>query len=134
LAQFLLARGQMAAAREQAAFAMNIDSTRVDSYTVLAAVYAFRGQQNELAALLTAADRQVPDDLSPYFRAAEVLLSSGRDLDGARRYFRRYLDAEPEGNAPTWPDARGKLDLVLAKRKEISGTSALPAPGSAPAR
>jgi len=134
LARFLLARGQLEAAREQAAIAMNIDSTRVDSYTVLAAVYAWRGQKNELEALLTAADRQVPDDLSPCYRAAEVLLLSGRDLDGAQRYFRRYLGAEPEGNAPTWPDARGKLDLVLAKRKEISGMSAAPAPGSGPAR
>jgi len=134
LAQFLLARGQMDAAREQAAIAMNIDSTRVDSYTVLAELYAWRGQKNELEALLTAADRQVPDDLSPYFRAAEVLLSEGRELDRAQRYFRRYLAAEPEGNAPTWPDARGKLELVLAKRREFSGTSAVPAPGSGPAR
>ena len=134
LVQFLLARGQMEAAREQAAIAMNIDTTRVESYTVLAAAYAWRGQKNELATLLTAADRQVPDDLSPRYRAAEVLFSSGRDLDGAQRYFRRYLDAEPEGNAPTWPDARGKLELVLAKRREFSGTSAVPAPGSGPAR
>jgi len=134
LAQFLLARGQIEAAREQAAIAMNIDSTRVDSYTVLAAVYASRGQRNELEPLLTAAERQVPDDLSPCYRAAEVLLSTGRDLDEAQRYLRRYLGAEPEGNAPTWPDARGKLELVLAKRKEISGMSAARAPGSAPAR
>jgi len=134
LAQFLLARSQMDAAREQAAIAMNIDNTRVDSYTVLAELYAYRGQKNELEALLTAADRQVPDDLSPCYRAAEVLSSAGRDLDGAQRYFGRYLGAEPEGNAPTWPDARGKLELVLAKRKEISGTSAVPALGSGPAR
>jgi hypothetical protein len=87
-----------------------------------------------LEALLTAADRQVPDDLSPYYRAADVLSSAGRDLERAQQYFRRYLDAEPEGNAPTLPDARGKLAQVLAKRKEISATSALPAPGSGPAR
>jgi len=133
LAQFVLARGQLEAAREQAVVVMNIDSTRVDSYTV-AAVDAYRGQKNELAPLLTSADRQVPDDLSPCYRAAEVLLSTGRDLDGAQQYFRRYLDAELQGNAPTWPDARGKLELVLAKRKEISGMSVAPAPGSGPAR
>ena len=134
LAQFLLLRGQREAAREHAAIAMNIDSTRVDSYSVLAAVYASGGQNNELEELLTAAARKIPDDLSPYYRAAETLLSEGRDLDRAQQYFRRYLSAEPEGNAPPHAEASGKLTQVLAKRKEVSGTSAAPVPSSGPAR
>jgi len=124
LAQFLLSRADWDGARQQAEIAMNIDGTRVNSYAVLAAVYARFGMIAELDSVLATAEKRVPDDLSPYYRAVEALLSTEQDLDRAQRYFRRYLSAEPEGNAPTLWEAREKLDNALAKAKSVSGTRA----------
>jgi hypothetical protein len=107
---------------------MNIDGTRVNTYSILAAVYAQRGMIAELDSVFATAEKRVPDDLSPYYRAAEVLLSKGQDLERAQRYFGRYLSAEPEGNTPTLAEARGKLD-VLAKTRSVSGTRATLGPG-----
>jgi tetratricopeptide (TPR) repeat protein len=128
LAQFLLARADWDGARQQAEIAMNIDGTRVNTYSILAAVYAQRGMIAELDSVFATAEKRVPDDLSPYYRAAEVLLSKGQDLERAQRYFGRYLSAEPEGNTPTLAEARGKLD-VLAKTRSVSGTRATLGPG-----
>jgi tetratricopeptide (TPR) repeat protein len=116
LAAFCLAHGNPEEARRQAAVASHIDGTRVDAFALLAAVYARCRQNSELDAVLALAEKQVPDDLLPYYRAAEVLLDGDQDLERAERYFRRYLDAEPEGNAPTLSEARAKLGQVLEKR------------------
>ena len=97
LAQFLLSRADWDGARQQAEIAMDIDSTRVDTYSVLATAYASQSMTNELEAVLTMAEKRVPDDLSPYFRAGEVLSATGHDLDRAQRYLHRYLAVEPEG-------------------------------------
>jgi len=129
LARFLLSRADWEGARQQAVSAMNIDSTRVDTYSILATVYARRGMTNELEALLALAEKRSPDDLSPYFRAAEALSAIGHDLDRAQQYFRRYLAVEPEGNGPTAAEARGKLAEVLAKAKPVSAAHGRPGPG-----
>jgi lipopolysaccharide biosynthesis regulator YciM len=99
LADFLLAHGYWEGARKEASVAESIDGTRVDAYNVLASVYAHRGELGELDALLAVAEKEVPDDLTPYYRAAEVLESTGQDLNRSQRYFRRYLSLEAEGNA-----------------------------------
>jgi hypothetical protein len=59
-----------------------------------------------MEAILAAASRQIPDDPVPYYRAAERLLATGRDLARAESYLRRYLSQEPEGNQPTAAEAR----------------------------
>jgi hypothetical protein len=55
----------------------------------------------------------VSDDLTPYYRAAERILSDGRDPARAERYLRVYLSQEPEGNEPTAADAHWKLGVAL---------------------
>jgi tetratricopeptide (TPR) repeat protein len=124
LAAFLLSHGNGEAARQEAAVAEKIDSTRVDAYAVTAAANARLGHVSELESLVGTAEKQVPDDLSPYFRAAEVLLATGQELERAQRYLRRYMAAEPEGNAPSLSDARAKLEQVLAKTRSVTGTRA----------
>jgi tetratricopeptide (TPR) repeat protein len=124
LATCLVSHGNWDAARDQAELARRIDDTRVDAYSVLATVYAHSGQVSALEGLLTAAEKKVPDDSSPYYRATEGLLAVGRDLGRAQQYLNRYLSIDPEGNAPTRADARGKLGEVLAKTKAISAMSA----------
>ena len=68
-----------------------------------------RGQWQELEALLADAEKHVPDDLAPYYRAADRILASGHDAALARRYFEKYASQEPEGDQPTLAEARAKL-------------------------
>ena len=109
LAEFYLARHNLDAAEQQARAALGLDAGRVAAYGILASVYAARGQWNELESTLAAAETAVPDDLTPYYHAAESLLAAGRDRPRAARYLRKYLSEEPEGNEPTAVEAKKKL-------------------------
>lgn len=111
LAGFYLApaRANPEAAAQAARAAIALDATRAPAYSVLASVYAARGQWSELDAALAASETAVPDDLTPYYRAAESLLAAGRDRPRAERYLRQYLGQEPEGNEPTLAEARKML-------------------------
>jgi tetratricopeptide (TPR) repeat protein len=115
LARFYLEPGHRndGAAEALARGALAIDSGRVAAYSVLAAIYAGREDKDALTATLAAAAREVPDDATPYYRAAERLLALGRDPSTAERYLRLYLEQEPEGNQPTPADAHWKLGLAL---------------------
>jgi tetratricopeptide (TPR) repeat protein len=119
LTQFYLShdRFNAAAAEHHARAAQMLDPSRMPAYAALAEVYAEGGNWTELDSTLGAAAREVPDDLTPYYRAAERLLASGRDFPRAERYLRTYLSQEPEGNAPTLAEAHWKLGLVLEKQR-----------------
>jgi tetratricopeptide (TPR) repeat protein len=101
------------AAEAAASAAIRIAPDRVAGYSILAAVYAARGDWIRLDATLRAAGNLVPDDATPYFRAAERLLADGREAARAERYLRVYLGQEPEGNEPTHAEARFRLGLAL---------------------
>lgn len=85
---------------------LRLDGGRVDPYLFLAQVYAQRGDWSSLDAILADGAQEDPDDLTPYFRAAETLFRTGRDSARAQRYLAVYLDHEPEGNEPSLSDAR----------------------------
>lgn len=108
LAEFYLApdHPNFDAAETQAKEAIRLDPGRSAAYSALARIYADRGEWQALEEILSEAARQVPDDLSPYYRAAERLAISGRDRDRSARYLRQYLSQEPEGNQPTIAEAR----------------------------
>ena len=108
------------AAAEAARAAIRIDPTRADGYSVLAAAQAAQGQWSELEATLAAAERSVPDDLTPYFRAAQQMISAHRNSAGAETYLRKYLSQEPEGNEPTLADARQEIKKISAPTKAFS--------------
>lgn len=129
LAAFLLAHGSWEGARQEAEAAVRIDDSRVDAHSLLAAALARLGRTADLEGELGEAERLVPDDLSPDFRAAEALAESNRNLDAAQRYLRRYLSCEPEGNAPTLEQARTKLQQILAKPRAISESRGTHGPG-----
>jgi tetratricopeptide (TPR) repeat protein len=101
-------------AEREAKAAVGIDAGQVAGYAVLARVYARRGKWPELDAVLTEAEKQVPDDLVPYYRAAEQLLESHQESPRAERYLLRYLRMESEGNQPTRADTLKKLAQVRA--------------------
>jgi len=101
LANLYLDRRDYAQAAQQATAALNLDRARVDAYNILAAAHAARAAWSALDTLLATAEKEVPDDLTPYYRAAQH-----SDPEHARRLLQKYLSAEPEGNAPTLADAR----------------------------
>jgi hypothetical protein len=111
LAQFCLApeHRDEAAAEALAKAAIKLDAGRVGAYATLAGIYAGRADWSALEEILSAAQRAVPDDAAPYYRAAERLLADGREPARAERYLRVYLAQEPEGNQPTAADALREL-------------------------
>jgi tetratricopeptide (TPR) repeat protein len=108
------------AAAENARAAIEIDPTRADGYSILAAAYVAQGKWPELEATLAEADRNVPDDLTPYFRAAEAAIAAGNNYVAAKDDLRKYLSQEPEGNQPTLADARQKLAEIPGSTKASS--------------
>jgi tetratricopeptide (TPR) repeat protein len=102
-------------AEKEAQAALEMDRSRAGAYTVLAEALAHRGAWNELEVTLTAGAAAVPDDLAPYYRAADRLASDGRELDRAERYLKTYLAQEPEGNEPTAAEATGELKRIHRK-------------------
>jgi tetratricopeptide (TPR) repeat protein len=117
LAQFYLSplRQSPENAERQAREALNLDRGRVEAYAVLAEIYADREKWGELDSILATAPKEVPDDFTPYYRAADRLLTSGKDLTRAEFYLRTYLGQEPEGNEPPLAEGHWKLGLVLEK-------------------
>src|SRR5262249_12018423 len=75
VAEFFLApaHGDDAAAEAAARAALAIDGGRAGAYCALASVYAGRGNWSALEDVLSSALQAVPDDLAPYYRAAERL-------------------------------------------------------------
>jgi hypothetical protein len=102
-------------AEQHAREAAQIDPGRVEAYAILVQVYASQGRWSDLDSILATAEREVSDDFVPSYRAGETILASGRDITRAVRCFRKYLSGEPEGNAPTLPEAQRKLGLALEK-------------------
>jgi tetratricopeptide (TPR) repeat protein len=115
LAQFFLAPEHLnpGAAETAAKEALQLDHGRVDAYGILAEVYADRSDWTALDGILAEAAKEVPDDLTPQYRAAERLLDMHRDPARAERYLRTYLGQEPEGNEPRLAGAHWKLGLAL---------------------
>jgi tetratricopeptide (TPR) repeat protein len=95
--------------------AVKVDPGQAGAYSSLAFALAAEERWAELDAALGAAEKNVPDDLSPYYQAGRALLDTARDLPRAERYFRKYLGQEPEGEAPTLAHAHRRLGLVLEK-------------------
>ena len=117
LARFYLepANFDAAAAESQARQAVQLDRTRADAYGVLAQTLAHRGAWAELESLLAEAAAAVPDDLTPYYRAAARLAADGREAARAERYLKIYLGQEPEGNEPTAAQATRELEQLHRK-------------------
>lgn len=103
-------------AEKEASIARRMDPDRTAPYSILAAVYATAERWAELEAVLADAEKQIPDNLSPYLRASGALLAANKDLPRAERYARKYLSQEPEPNASSPAVAHWRLGLVLEKQ------------------
>jgi tetratricopeptide (TPR) repeat protein len=109
------AHSDESAAEALARTAIGVDGGRSEAYSILAALYAQRADWGALDKVLASAAEAVPDDASPYYRAAERLLTDSRELKRAERYLQTYLSQEPEGNQPSAVDARRMLTAAKAK-------------------
>lgn len=119
-ANFYLSQGgaTLTRAEEQAKQAIQIDTSRAAGYTALATVYAQQGRWKDLDAVLEQSQREVPDDLGPFYQAAKSILTGNQssELPRAEKYMRVYLSQPPEGNEPTLGAAHWRLALILEKQ------------------
>jgi len=102
-------------AEKHAREAVQLDLGRAKGYSILAKVLALERRWNELEGVLSAGEKTVPDDLTPYFEAASALLESGVELKRGEVYVRKYLAQEPEGEEPDAAHAHRVLGLILEK-------------------
>ncbi len=96
--------------------ALKLDPGRAGAYAGLAQLYAHQQRWQELDAILAQGERNVPDNMNPYYQAGRILLTDGNDLPRAERYFRKYLTQEPEGNTPHLFAAHWRLGQALEKQ------------------
>lgn len=96
---------------------LQLDPGQIMGYNTLAAVYARSQRWADLDTVLSQAEKAVPDDLTPYYQAAEGLIEIGQDLPRAERYLNRYMAQEPEGREPE----QGQARWLLASLYEKSG-------------
>jgi tetratricopeptide (TPR) repeat protein len=119
-ANFYLTQGSaaLAHAEDQAREAIRLDPGRIPAYTALATVYAQQARWTQLDATLADAQREVPDNLAPFYQAAKAILmnTQNQDLTRAEKYLRTYLSQPPEGNQPSLAAAHWRLGLVLEKQ------------------
>ena len=92
---------------------LELDNSRIEAYKLLARIYAERAEWSLLDSILKEAAQQNPDDLAPFFYAADELLGAHREPARAEQYLRRYLSQAAEGNEPPAAEARWKLGLAL---------------------
>ena len=107
-------------AAEQAEAAVRIDGSRADGYSILAQALASQGKWTQLETVLADGTRNVPDDLTPYFRAAQAMIAGRKNLAGAEAALQKYLSQEPEGNEPALADARQALKEISASAKAFA--------------
>ena len=97
LANFCLGQAKKYAEAETLArSAIGIDPTRTGAHTALAVALVQQDKWADLDGVLAQAEKDVPDDLTPYFRAGVTCLSRADQAARAERYFRKYLTEEPE--------------------------------------
>ena len=103
-------------AEKEALIAKKLDVDRATPYVVLSTVYASGQRWTELEANLAEAEKQIPDNLTPYLRASSALFQTGTDLPRAERYARKYLSQEPEPTSNTLAVAHWRLGTILEKQ------------------
>jgi tetratricopeptide (TPR) repeat protein len=89
---------------------------RTGGWVVLAQVYAHEERWSDLDQLLAGAEAKLPNNLTPYYQAGRTILTDGKDMARAEKYFRKYLSEEPEPTAPTHARTHWRLGLVLEKQ------------------
>ncbi len=93
---------------------IELDRANEGGYEVLARVFAAQSRWQELDEILDASVKAVPEDLGPFYAAAEVLSETGAESARAQRYLERYLTQPPEARQPSHAKAQA-LEAKIAK-------------------
>jgi hypothetical protein len=109
--------GKFPLAEAEARRAIALAPSRIAPYRQLAVLYATTSRWDELEKLLKQAQAAVPDNLSPAFQAARVILTgnAAAQLAHAEQYLRAYLAQPAEGEEPSHAAAHWHLGLILEK-------------------
>jgi len=102
-------------AEKYALDALALAPDRAAAYGQLAQLFVRQERWSDLDDILTRAEAAVPDNLNPFFQAGRAVFQQGKDFARAERYFRQYLDREPELNAPSHAQAYWRLAQTLEK-------------------
>ena len=92
-----------------------LDPSQAAGYAMVASAYARSGRWSDLEAILAQADKASPDDLLPYYQAAQTLVDTGQDFARAEKYLARYVSQEPEGREPDRVQAKWLLASLYEK-------------------
>jgi tetratricopeptide (TPR) repeat protein len=95
--------------------AIALDPNAAPAYAILARLYAEGQRWADLDKVLQKAEQAVPDDLSPYYEAAQACFNIGKDFARAQQYLSHYLGQPPEGREPTHAQARSLLARMTEK-------------------
>jgi len=96
--------------------ALQLDATRIGSYTILSQTYSAAQKWDSLDRILASSEKNVPDNLTPYYMAGRALLSSGKETSKAEGFFRKYMSQPPEGGGPTIAGAHWRLGQALERQ------------------
>ncbi|HMD87076.1 MAG TPA: tetratricopeptide repeat protein [Terriglobia bacterium] len=95
--------------------ALQLDPEQIGAHWVLARVFALQERWGNIEETLVASEKNVPDDLRPFYEAAQALWEIGKGFPRAEGYARKYLSQAPEGEEPDNAEAHRLLGLVLEK-------------------
>ncbi len=96
--------------------ARKLDPGRIGAYSLLAQAYVLQERWKELESILEQAEKQVPDNLVPYYQAGRLILQGGGDPARAEACFRKFLSQEPELGTVSHAHAHWRLGLTLEKQ------------------
>ena len=96
--------------------AVRLHPDRAAPYGLLAVALVQQDKWTDLDAALVQSEKADPDNLIPYFRAANNCLARKVELPRAERYLRKYLRQEPEPRTPSLAGAHWRLGLVLEQQ------------------
>ena len=100
-------------AERHAREAIRIHPDRAGAYALLGVALVHQDKWEELDPALSQGAQADPDNLYPYYRAANNCLARKTELPRGERYLRKYLTQEPEAEAPNHAAAHWRLALVL---------------------
>jgi tetratricopeptide (TPR) repeat protein len=116
LGNFCAASKKFEESESHAREALRLDPDRVGAHSLLAVVLVHQGRWTELDRALGDAEKAIPDNLMPYFRAAANCIAINQELPRAEQYLRKYLGQEPEPHMPSPAEAHWRLGQALEKQ------------------